>query len=101
MGHVGLNVLVVSSTSTDQRQQTPDRHVVRRFGGTVSWWLAAERRCCRDVVSETGAVYPITIYCGMHVYDHIWRRSVKEFGVERKAHFTLFPLNGVVVFTTL
>ena len=29
-------------------------YVTRRYGGTVSWWLAAERRSCRDAVSETG-----------------------------------------------
>ena len=37
-------------------------YVTRRCGGTVSWWLAAERRCCRDTVSETGAQCDVR-YC--------------------------------------
>ena len=30
-------------------------YVVHQCGGTVSWWLAVEQRCCLDAVSETGA----------------------------------------------
>ena len=30
-------------------------YVIRRCGSTVSWGLAADRRCRRDAVSETGA----------------------------------------------
>jgi len=38
-------------------------YVIRQCGGTVSWWLAAERRCCRDAVSETGDQCTAR-YCG-------------------------------------
>jgi len=38
-------------------------YVMHHCGCTVSWWLAAERMCCRDAVSETGALFTAR-YCG-------------------------------------
>ena len=60
-GHV--NVQAVSSKSTGRRQRSPDRHEWSSNDRTVSWQLTAERRCCRDAVTETGAQCTAR-YCG-------------------------------------
>jgi len=38
-------------------------YVTSRCDGTISWWLAAEQRCCHDAVSETGVQCAVR-YCG-------------------------------------
>ena len=54
-----IKVSAVSCTSTVSARPP---YVTCRCGRTVSWWLAAERRCCRDTVSETGVQFDVR-YC--------------------------------------
>jgi len=53
--------------STAQQQPVPSHHTWCWHDGTVSWWLAAEQRCSRDAVSETGAEcvarYCVSVLC--------------------------------------
>jgi len=57
--------------------------------GTNSWWQLADRRCCRQVMSQSGMQHSVR-YCGALNYRHRW---LLGDGLKNDSPYPIGPLS--------